>query len=170
MKLVKFLPHAGIIGILAAIMQFMDMKIDLFVGWVGFAAWACYFLNGCTVKGGAKVIGCWIGGVVASVMIIEFGKFLTGATSGNALLGFPVSVGVVASLVILFEKVPVLSFIPGWFVAAACFFGYNNFVEGDYSKSVPAVLLSCVIAQIFGYVTVSLRTAYGKAVEEAGAK
>jgi hypothetical protein len=167
-KLIKFLPHAGIVGVLATIMQFMDMKIaDLFVGWIGFAAWACYFLNGCTLKGGVKVIGCWIGGVIASIMIMELGKFLTGATDGNALMGFPVSVGVVAFLVILFEKVPVLSFIPGWFVAAACFFGYHT---NDYSKSVLAVLISCVVGQIFGYVTVSLRTAYGKAVEKADAK
>ena len=167
MKFIKFLPHAGIIAVLAGLMQFMDMKIELFFAWIGFAAWACYFMNGCTVKGGAKVIGCWVAGVIASVIILELGTLLSGAEGQNAIVGFPVAVAVIAFFVILFEKVPVLSFIPGWFVGAACFFGYNTIAEGDYSKSVPAVLISCVVGQIFGFVTVFLRTAYGKLSEPA---
>jgi hypothetical protein len=165
MKLVKFFPHAGIIAILAGIMQFMDISIGLFCAWVGFAAWACYFLNGCTPKGGIKVIGCWVAGVAASVLIIELGTWLTGIFAGNASLGFPVAVAAVAFLVILFEKVPALDFIPGWFVGAACFFGYNTIVEGNYARSIPAILISCVVGQLFGFVTVYLRTAYAKASE-----
>jgi hypothetical protein len=161
MKFVKFLPHAGIIAVLAGLMQFMDLKIGMFSAWVGFAAWACYFLNGCTVKGGAKVVSCWITGVIASIMIIELGKALTGA-SGSPLVGFPVSVAFIAFFVILFEKVPALDFIPAWFVGAACFFGYNTIAEGNYAVSVPTILISCVIGQCFGWVTVFLRTAYGK--------
>ncbi|VGO13743.1 hypothetical protein PDESU_02300 [Pontiella desulfatans] len=165
MKMIKFLPHAGIIAVLAGVMQFMDIKIALFCAWVGFAAWACYFLNGCTIKGGLKVIGCWVAGVIASVGIIELGKFLTGTFGGNAAVGFPVAVSLIAFLVILFEKVPALDFIPGWFVGAACFFGYNTIAEGNYAVSVPVILVSCVIGQVFGYVTVALRTAYAKASE-----
>ena len=161
MKFIKFLPHAGIIAVLAGLMQLLDLKMELFSAWVGFAAWACYFLNGCSIKGGSKVVGCWVTGVIASVLIIEFGKYLTG-TSGSALIGLPVSVGIIAFFVILFEKVPALDFIPAWFIGAACFFGYNTIVAGDYKVSVPAILISCVIGQIFGYVTVTLRTAYGK--------
>jgi hypothetical protein len=169
MKMIKFLPHAGIIAILAGLMQFMDIKIAMFSAWVGFAAWACYFLNGCTVKGGAKVISCWGAGVVASVMIIELGKFLTEAMGGNAQVGFPIAVAIIAFFVILFEKVPALDFIPGWFVGAACFFGYNTIAEGNYAISVPAILVSCVVGQVFGFVAVYLRTAYGKASEPAAA-
>lgn len=167
MKMIKFLPHAGIIAILAGLMQFLDLKVELFSAWVGFAAWACYFLNGCTVKGGAKVIGCWVAGVIASVLIIEFGTKLTGLTGGNATIGFPVAVAIIAFFVILFEKVPALDFIPGWFVGAACFFGYNTIAEGNYAVSVPAILVSCVVGQVFGFVTVYLRTAYGKVSEPA---
>ena len=71
MEFVRFLPHAGIIALLAGFMQFLDIQIPLFSAWVGFAAWACYFLNGCNLSGGAKVIGCWIAGVIASVNIKE---------------------------------------------------------------------------------------------------
>ncbi len=158
------MPHAGIIAVLAAVMQFMDIKIELFAAWVGFAAWACYFLAGCTVKGGLKVIGCWIAGVIASVLIIELGTIFTNTIG---VLGFPLSVGIIAFLVILFEKVPALDFIPAWFVGAACFFGYNTIAEGDYTVSVPLILISCVVGQVFGYVTVLLRTAYAKTQEPA---
>ena len=166
-KLITFFPHAAIIGVLAALMQFLDIKIALFSAWVGFAAWACYFLNGCTIKGGLKVIGCWIAGVIASVLIIELGIRFSAGMGESA--GFPLAVGIIAFFVILFEKVPALDFIPGWFVGAACFFGYNTITEGAYSVSVPVVLISCVGGQLFGFVTVFLRTAYGKAVAPADA-
>ena len=163
--MLKFFPHAGIIALLAGLMQFMDIQFSLFCAWVGFAAWACYFLIGCTVKGGVKVIGCWLAGVIASIAIIELGKVLTGVAGGNASVGFPVAVAIIAFGVILFEKVPALDFIPGWFVGAACFFGYNTIAEGSYAVSVPVILVSCIIGQVFGFVTVFLRTAYANASE-----
>jgi len=175
MGFIKFLPHAGIIALLAALMQFMDMsstfgpegeQTQYFLSWVGFAAWACYFLNGCTVKGGTKVIGCWVAGVIASIGIYEFAGVLCGMAAPN--IAVPAAVGIVAFFVILFEKVPALDFIPAWFVGAACFFGLTNHANGgDWSKSVAPILISCVIGQIFGYVTVALRTAYGKMSEPA---
>ena len=171
MNFIKFLPHAGIIAILAALMQFMDMSIPSFYGWVGFAAWACYFLNGCTPKGGAKVIGCWIAGVIASIAIYKLGAALNGTAEAPVLaanVAYPVAVGIIAFFVILFEKVPALDFIPAWFVGAACFFALTNHANaGDWSKSIAPILISCVIGQVFGFVTVLLRTAYGKMSEGA---
>jgi hypothetical protein len=175
MKFIKFLPHAGIIAILASIMQFIEMSSTIggtqyFFAWIGFAAWACYFLNGCTPKGGAKVIGCWIAGVVASILIYELAGKLCG-TDLNPKVAVPLAVGIIAFFVILFEKVPPLAFIPGWFIGAACFFGLTNHANGgDWKLSIAPVLISCVIGQIFGFVTVFLRTAYGKAVETTDAK
>lgn len=163
----KFTPHALIIAILAGFMQWLDIQMgDLFYAWAGFAAWACYFVAGCTPKGGAKVIGCWVFGVAASVAIIELGMKLT-ECSGTASIGFPVAVGLIAFFVILFEKVPALDFIPAWFVGAACFFAANTLLGGDYNKSVPVILISCVIGQIFGVVTVTLRNKYGSMIEPA---
>jgi len=157
---IKFTPHALIIAILAGLMQLLDLQMgDLFYAWVGFAAWACYFLAGCDIKGAVKVISCWVAGVIASVAIIELGIFLTGLT-GSPSIGFPISVAFIAFFVILCEKVPALDFIPAWFIGAACFFGANNFLQGDYQKSVPVILISCLIAQVFGWVTVTLRTKY----------
>jgi hypothetical protein len=166
------MPHAGIIAVLAAIMQFLDMSstfggAQYFFSWVGFAAWACYFLNGCTLKGGLKVIGCWVGGIIASALIYELaGKFC--GTGLHAKAAVPLAVGIIAFFVILFEKVPALDFIPGWFVGAACFFGLTNHANGgDWKLSVAPIIVSCVLGQVFGWVTVFLRTAYGKASEPA---
>lgn len=162
----KFTPHALIIAILAGLMQFLDMKTgNYFYGWIGFAAWACYFLNGCTPKGGAKVIGCWVAGVIASIAIIELGMFLTGAAD-SALVGFPVAVGFIAFFVILFEKVPALDFIPAWFIGAACYFATDKYLPCHCQRA-QVVLISCVVGQIFGYVTVFARTKYGNMIAPA---
>jgi len=163
MKTLKYLPHPGMVAVLAGLMQLLDMQIAIFIAWVGFAAWACYFLAGCTPKGGAKVIGCWVFGVAASVVIIELGTYLSGVL-GTPKAGFPIAVGVIAFFVICFEKVPALDMIPAWFIGAGCFFGYNTIAAGDYKVSVPAILISCVVGQIFGFVTVLLRTKYGQMV------
>ena len=169
----KYLPHPVMVAVLAGIMQFTDGTavkmagegLPLFAGWIGFAAWACYFVNGCTPKGGLKVIGCWTGGVIAAILIVKLGTALTAA---NVPQAFPIAVTVVAFFVICFEKVPVLDFIPGWFVGAACCFACINGASGYGGNIYGAskiVLISCVIAQLFGYVTVSLRTAYAKVSE-----
>jgi hypothetical protein len=70
-------------------------------------------------------------------------------------------VAAIAFCVICFEKVPALDMIPAWFIGAACFFAYNEIAGGVYSTSVPAILVSCVVGQVFGVVTVFLRTKYG---------
>ena len=169
MKFIKFLPHAAIIAVLAGLMQYLDMTITPIVAWAGFAAWACYFLAGCTIKGGLKVIGCWVAGVAASVVILELGERLTGLT-GSATVGFPIAVGVIAFFVILFEKVPALNMIPAWFIGAACFFALNKELNmASYKESVPAILITCVLGQVFGFVTVFLRTQYGKMSEPESA-
>jgi hypothetical protein len=168
MQTLKYLPHPLMVGVLAGLMQLMGMTVPMFLAWAGFAAWACYFLAGCTPRGGMKVIGCWVGGVVGSVVIIELGKALTGAI-GTAEVAFPLAVGAIAFVVICFEKVPALNMIPAWFIGAACFFAYNEIAAGDYSKSVPAILVSCVIGQVFGVVTVFVRTKYGQMAEARAA-
>ena len=164
-EFIKFTPHALIIAVLAGLMQLLDLQMgDLFFAWTGFAAWACYFLAGCTIKGGVKVISCWVAGLVASIAIIELGTVLTGMT-GSPSIGFPISVALIAFFVILCEKVPALDFIPAWFVGAACFFASNNLFGGDYAKSVPVLLISCLVGQVFGLITVFLRTKYGSIIE-----
>ena len=162
MDFIKFLPHALIIAVLGGLMNFLDQNFSMLYTWIGFAGWASYFFNGGTVKGGAEVVTCWTGGVIASVIIVHFGTYLT-ATTGSSLIGFPLAVFCIAFCIILFEKVPGMHVIPAWFIGSACFFGLHS---GDYTVSVPGVLVSCVVGQIFGYVSILVRTAYGNAIAE----
>lgn len=162
-KMMKFLPHALIVGVLAGLMQFLAMQKDCsvyFSAWVGFAAWACYFFAGGTIKDGVKVTTCWIAGLVASIAILELGKFACGSQVGlSSQLGMPLVVAIIATLVILCEKIPALSLIPAWFVGSACFFALHT---GDYKKSITVYIVSLLVAQVFGFATVSLRVLYTK--------
>lgn len=187
MNTLKYLGHPGIVAILAGIMQFLAIKspqfgetgIGMFHAWIGFAGWGSYFLAGCTPKGGVKVVSCWIGGIIASISLILFGSMLQGIMP--ATVAWTIATGVIAFFMICFEKVPALDMIPAWFIAAACFFGYNTMVgslvaAGSFPaddgsnmyKAAGAVIISCIVGQIFGYVTILARTAYGKLLQDGG--
>ena len=153
----KFSPNALVIAGLAALMQVIDMNVQSFLAWIGFAAWACFFISGANTKGAVKVVSCWVAGVIASIAILELGGFLTDLI-GNAKIGFPIAVGLIAYVVILFERVPALDLIPAWFVGAACYFALHGKVGFvSHQNAAIAVLLSCLIAQAFGFATVALQ-------------
>lgn len=182
----KYLGHPFLTALLAGLMQLIAMKcsytylgtdVAFFIAWAGFAAWACYFLAGCTPKGGLKVIGCWAGGVIGSIAIIELGLKLCGTM--DPLAAFPIAVFIIAFFVVCFEKVQALNMIPAWFVGAACFFAYHSMISGALTAAKAtsmqihlvagsAILVSCVVGQIFGVVTVTIRGKYAQLVEGAG--
>jgi len=168
MKFVKFLPHAIIIGCLAALLQYIDLWTTgasyHVAACVAFQAWALYFLAGCDLKGGGKSLAGWICGIIAAIIIIKFGLSLS--SLGSA--AFPVAVFVIASFVILFEKVPYVDFIPAWFVSAGAYFAFTNVPDYgvNHSKLVPLILISGIVGFIFGWVTVFLRGKYAALVEE----
>ncbi len=163
MPFLKFLPHAAIIAVLGALMNFLDQSFSFVYTWIGFIAWACYFFNGGTVTKGINVFLCWIGGVLASVIIVHLGTYLSSST-GSSLIGFPVAVFCIAFCIILFEKLPRLDVIPAWFIGSGCFFGLHT---GDYAVSIPGVLVSCILGLLFGYLSIVFRTAYGARVAES---
>ncbi len=157
---IRFLPHAIITGILGGLMQFVDLSFPAyFCAWVGFAAWASYFIAGGNLLGGVKVVACWSLGMIAAVCIVKSGTWFTGVT-GNAMIGFPVMVGIVTAVAICFQNVPFVNHIPFWFIGAACFFGLNNSHGGALDKSVPIWIISVLVAQVFGWATVTLRGIY----------
>ena len=162
----KFSPNALVIAGLAALMQAIDMNVHSFFAWIGFAAWACFFIAGADAKGAIKVLSCWIAGVIASIAIIELGGQLSDLI-GNAKIGFPIAVALIAYVVILFERVPALDLIPAWFVGAACYFAlFGKMGFSTHEKASIAVLLSCLVAQGFGFATVALQ---GIAAKKFGA-
>ncbi len=158
MDFVKFLPHALIIGILAAILQFVSLVpgMENYVfPWAVFQTWALYFLSGANPKSGAKSVICGVVGVLASMLIVVMGTKL--ASPLGAQIGFTLAVLVVAFLCITMEKVPAISFIPAYFIAAGIFFALQD-------KSINVKLLQVTISLVLGFglgfLTVLLRGKY----------
>ena len=166
MKFLKFLPHCLIIGLLAMSVQFIEQACgsNYFVGWILFQGWALYFLAGCDVKGGAKSIAGWICGILTAAAIIIVGvKFKSG---GDLMItcGMPLSVFLFATMAILFEKIKGLDFIPAWFLAAGAVFALASSGK-SLIYSMLTVLISGAAGLLYGFVTVTLRTAYSKMVD-----
>ncbi len=136
--------------------------------WITFQAWAMYFMAGCTIKDGGKVMAGYLGGAVASIAIFELSGLLGGiGLTGNLPLWIAVFIVVIP--VICAERVPGFNFVPAWFVGAGVFFGFmtHNTVWPDgacnwtkYCITTNTLMVSCLIGMIFGWVTVTIRGKY----------
>jgi len=176
----KFLVIPLFIALLAASMMVLDIfkepTLHYFVPWISFQAWAMYFLAGCTLKGGAKVLLAYLGGAAASVGIMELASLLGGWGLGQAAL--PVAVFIIVVPVISAERVPGFNFIPGWFVGAGVFFGLMALTQwpakatkwDNYLAAGLFLMVSCAVGQVYGIVTVFLRTRYEAMVKGSKAK
>lgn len=164
MSFLKFFPITIFIAFQAFVMMVIEPKIAIcsvpFISWIAFQAWAMYFLAGCNIPMGIKTLVGYLGGIVASVAIIELMGHMYG----------PLAVFIVVIFVIASEKVPGINFIPSWFVGAGVFFamfGLNplKLAEGTskidvYLLNASALLYSCLVGLVFGFVTVKVRTWY----------
>ncbi len=161
------------IPVMIAVLAFILMLVDLgfgkalaeaknyFVIWIAFQAWAMYFMAGCTYTGGAKVFLGYLGGAVASTIIME----AAGSMTFLGTLAAPVAVLIFVVPIICFERVPWFDFIPAWFVGAGAFFGLTGLQGaaksgwGHLDVGI-ACLLSCTVGMIFGVLTVIGRGKY----------
>jgi len=149
---------------------------------VTFQAWAVYFAAGCTPKNGVKVFLAYLSGIVASIAIMAMGDRLAvvigGAETPNFYLAYAIAVFIVVIPAISLERVPMFDFIPGLFIGSGMFFGIMTLggtvgivdgvatkigiahdVAGFTSVLVPE-LIGCAVGQLFGFITVTWRTAY----------
>jgi hypothetical protein len=176
-------PQFIVIPIFIAFQAFVMMVIARYVPgskalggglltWISFQAWAMYFLAGCTPKMGLKTLAGYAGGILASIAIFELGDLLVGPLGGY--WGYPVAVFIVVIFVISAEKVPGIDFIPAWFLGAGVFFAFvggaaymatpvEHTISGYTSIAVPEII-GCIVGLIFGYITVTFRTRYEKAI------
>ncbi len=160
MKALRYAVHPGIIGVLAFIMMVIEPLVAPFlISWVAFQTWAMYFLAGSTVERGVKAFACYFAGMIAAAAIIIASGALTPGLGSMAL---PLTVGVVAFLVIWFEKVAALDFIPAWFVGAGAYFAYMNIQKfaAPHSQAFIILTISCAIGLLWGFFTVFLRGRY----------
>lgn len=170
-ELKRFIVIPIMIGILAFLIQVLDQWLSPLMqpqgnvgfSWISFQAWALYFLAGCNFKGGVKVFLAYVIGILGSILIMKLGGALT------PTLGFwsvPAAVGIIAFMVIFFEKVEWLSLIPALFIGAGAFFAFMSYISGaTFSNAAITELVYCAIGLLFGFVTVRLRSAYEKSVK-----
>jgi hypothetical protein len=114
-------------------------------------------MAGCTPKDGTRVFLGYTGGVVASVAIMELAGVLASPLGQMAV---PVAVLIIVVPVICAERVPMLNFVPAWFVGAGVFFGLKTLKGGEHVDAGLTTLCSCLWGLIYGWVTVLLRVKY----------
>ncbi|HUT01822.1 MAG TPA: DUF1097 domain-containing protein [Phycisphaerae bacterium] len=142
--------------------------------WISFQAWAMYFLGGCTVKGGVKVMLGYFGGAAASVAIFELMALLMAPVGLGAAAALAIAVFIVVIGVISAERLPGFDFVPSWFIGAGVFFGVMSIHTGwewtsdcprtqqwlHYLEAGTYLMVSCFVGQIYGWVTVLIRGKY----------
>ena len=172
----KFLFIPFFIALLASSMMVLETykepTLHHYLSWISFQAWAMYFLAGCTLKGGGKVMLGYLGGALASVAIMELAGLCEGWGLSKAA-AVPIAVFIVVIPVISAERVPGFNFVPAWFVGAGFYFalitlsdaeklhGLNKLPKWDkYLEAGLHLMVSCAIGQVYGIVTVFIRKRY----------
>lgn len=129
------------IGVLAGIWTEVSISFGL-ITWVAFAAWACFFAAGAKRQGFFKTVPSNLSGVIWGWLIVW---------AAGAIGGWPgalaISVVIGAFFMCAQANWSVLSFIPGTFVGAACFFGTN----GDWLGTTIALVSGACLAWLSGW-------------------
>lgn len=163
----KFVVIPLIIGVLALLIQILDQLVSPLMppspnfgfSWIAFQAWAVYFLAGCNVKGGIKALIGYAVGITASILIMNMGVWF----APLKFFSLPLAVGIVAFLLIFFEKTTWLNLIPSMFIGAGAYFAFMSYIPGaTFTNAALTEMVYCVIGLIFGFITITLRTAYEK--------
>jgi hypothetical protein len=167
MNFKQFFPISVGIAILAFFLVLISLGASkcpnyghYFVLWVAFQTWAMYFMAGCTLQGGVKVLLGYTGGITASIGVMELAGLLTFCGELNVA----VAVLILVVPIICFERVPWFDFIPAWFVGSGAFFALSEIrgtgVGSGHLNVMGTELFSCFIGVCFGIVTVILRGKY----------
>ncbi len=132
------------------------------INWIAFQAWAMYFMGGCTLKMGAKIVIGYAGGIIGSVAIFT----LIGVFAGplGTYWGPALAVFIVVIPIICAERIPGLDFVPAWFVGAGAFFALQ-FISGaatmaEYISIAIPEMIACIIGLFYGFITVAFRNYY----------
>ncbi len=170
MSFKQFFPISVGIAVLAFFLVLINLGASkcpnygqYFILWVAFQTWAMYFMAGCTLQGGVKVLLGYVGGITASIGVLALNSFLMGVIGADMAL--PVAVLILVIPIICFERVPMFDFIPAWFVGSGAFFALITIrglgpVGVAHLEAMGAELFSCFIGICFGIATVILRGKY----------
>ena len=186
----KFILIPIFISFQAFVMMLIFPKVEItpagvggpgLMAWVAFQAWAMYFLAGGTPKMGLKTLIGYLGGIIASIAILELAVLLSG--SMGWYFGFAVAVFIIVVPVISAQKVPWIDFVPSYFIGAGVFFGIMTLGKGvvggemvplatqwfgpegarwtqGYVAVMVPEMIACALGLVWGWVTVSYQTWY----------
>jgi hypothetical protein len=179
----KFMGFPAFVGVQAVILLTMAPFIPFtpaalgagLLTWAAFQAWAMYFLGGATINMALKTFAGYVGGIIASVILIELGGLFGGMDGSRVAWGTVLAVFFVAFLIISAERVKSINFLPAYFIGSGAYFAILSYVQrpeavGAYAwyfqVAVP-LLISVVIGLIFGWVTVYFRVWFDSKVKVA---
>ena len=168
----KFIVIPIFIALQAFVMMLVFPEVELnpeilggggLLTWIAFQAWAMYFLAGCNPKMGVKTFVGYLGGIIASVAILELAVLFAGALGWY--FGLAVAVFIVVIPVISAQRVPGIDFVPSYFLGAGVFFGLMTHCAiaptfANYGKVTLTEMLACGLGLVWGYVTVVFQTWY----------
>jgi len=133
--------------------------------WVAFQAWAVYFLTGCDVKGGLKVLIGYATGIAASVAIVEL-MGVPGIKDIPSLGGVNLVMATAVFLVVIpaiFFSEKLNNLVPALFIGSGAFFalmGSADIAELNktgwalYGAVTQAELVYCAFGLTFGWITI----------------
>jgi hypothetical protein len=136
------------IGILIAGWTYVALGSAALPVWAGIVAWGCFFAAGGKTTGLTKTIAANLSGVFWAFVALYLHGRLGGGTGMLAVL-----VGVVALLMVIQAKIPVLSFIPGAFLGAATAVSVVVGAEGKFPHPWVRTAVALVLGAILGYLS-----------------
>ena len=169
----KYMGFPAFVGVQAAVLLTIAPFIPFtpealgkgLMTWAVFQAWAMYFLGGATVKMAFKTMAGFIGGIIASVLLLEVGGLLSGLNSPAVAWGTVITVFFIAFLIISAERVPAIDFLPSYFIGSGAYFAIISYVQRPDSVGTSAwyfqiagpLLIAAVVGLFFGWMTVKYK-------------
>ena len=178
MKFSKFILIPMLIAALAAVLSLFTTVLantGWFVStvgftWISFQSWAVYFFAGCTPKGGARALIGYAMGIIASIIIMVLGGWLT-ANGISGMYATALAIFIIVIPVMCLERVPWFDLIPALFIGSGAFFALMTYEgEAGFCKVACTELVFCLIGLIFGWITIILRSRYEACVAKKAAK
>jgi hypothetical protein len=136
------------IGVLIAVWTYLAAGTAMgLVVWAGIVAWGAYFAAGGGTEGLKKTIAANVSGAIYAFLAM----MVFGAVGGGNTFILAALVGVIAFLMCVQAKVPLLSFIPGAFLGAATWVGAGG--GGAINRESVMIVVSMIVGALFGYVS-----------------
>ncbi len=166
----KFMGFPAFVGLQAALLLMIAPFVPFtppamgkgLLTWVVFQAWAMYFLGGATVNMAFKTIAGFVGGIIASVVLVEIGTLFSGLNGVTVPWGTVLTVFFVAFLIISADRVPAINFLPSYFIGSGAYFAILSYVPRPedvtasvwYVQTAVPMLIATIIGLVFGWCTV----------------